>query len=453
MKFLKSIKTHRNKRKSYDLTQGNIALHMVRLAIPLILGNILQQFYNTVDALVIGRYAGDLEFASIGVAGSVMNLFLFAIVGGCSGISVILAQLYGAEDFTTFRKEHFLALVSGIAITLCTSIAGIFTIPLILRAVQTPADIFDFVSHYLTIVLLSLPAAFIYNFYSAVLRAAGKTAAALFVLTLAAILNLGLDLLFIAKFDMGIAGAAYATAAAQAASAFFCALYLRLAAPNLLFHRADCHIDKGLVRKTFHFSSVTALSQSSLYIGKLLVQGIVNTAGTPVISAFTTVVRIEGFANSFGDSGAAVTSVMVAQNLGAEKKNRVKQCFRISLMLLLALGLAASAVMLLTAKLATGFVLGSSSGPAYENAWQYIQIISLFYTFCFTGNTFAGYFEGYGNVFIPLIGAAGHMSLRILLSWIFVPAFQLNAVAVSTGIGWILVNLFWSIQYFRRQTK
>lgn len=438
------------KQKACDLTHGNIMLHMVRLAVPLILGNILQQFYNTADALVIGKYAGELEFAAIGIAGSVMNLFLFAIVGGCSGISVILAQLYGAGDFTAFRKEHFLALVFGIAVTICASAGGILFMPLLLHTVQTPDELFVFVSHYLTIVLLSLPAAYIYNFYSGVLRAAGKTTASLLLLSLAVVLNFALDLIFIARLDMGISGAAYATAAAQAAAALFCALYLRLAEPNLLFQRADCHMDKSLLSMTFRFSSVTALSQSSLYIGKLLVQGVINTAGTPVISAFTAVIRIEGFANSFGDSGAAVTSIMVAQNFGAEKKERVRQCFRTSLLLLLVLGLFTSAIMLFTAQLTTGFMLGNFSGAAYDNARQYMQIISLFYTFCFMGNTFAGYFEGCGKPFISLIGAAGHMSLRLFISWMLISPYQLNAVAVATGVGWILANLFWCAWYFRK---
>lgn len=447
------IKRNSTKKEAYDLTQGNITLHMVRLALPLILGNILQQFYNTADAFVIGRYAGEAEFAAIGVAGSVMNLFLFAIVGACSGISVLFAQLYGAGDDSTFRREHFLALVFGLALTLCASAAGLLAMPLFLRAVQTPQEIIQFVSGYLTIVLLSLPASYVYNFYSSLLRAVGKTAAALLILALAVVLNLALDLFFIAELGLGILGAAYATAAAQAASALFCALYLRWAEPELLFHRADCHMDKELLRRSFHLSSVTALSQSSLYIGKLLVQGLVNTAGTPVISAFTATIRIEGFANSFGDSGAAVTSVMVAQNLGAGKKERVRQCFRSSLMLLLVLGLVTSAVMFCTAYLTAGFVLGSASGAAFDNAASYLQIISLFYTFCFTGNTFAGYFEGRGNVFIPLIGAAGHMSLRIVLTWLFLSPYQLNALAVSTGIGWVLVNLFWSLRYFRQRAE
>lgn len=436
-----------------DLTQGNITLHMIRLAVPLILGNILQQFYNTADAFVIGRFSGELEFAAIGVAGSVMNLFLFAAAGACSGISVLFARFYGAGDFASFRRGHFLSLFFGLVITICGSIAGVLMMPLLLQTIRTPPELLGFVSGYLSIVLLSLPAAYIYNFYSALLRAVGKTSAALLILSFAVLLNLALDLLFIAKLGLGIWGAAYATSAAQAASAVFCVLYLRMTQPRLLFHRVDCRMDRELLRRAFRLSSVTALSQSSLYIGKLLVQAIINTAGTPVISAFTAAVRIEGFANSFGDSGAVVTSVMVSQNLGAKKKERVRCCFRSSLTLLLVLGLVTSVIMLFTARLTAGLMLGKTSGPAYSHTLQYIQLLSLFYTFCFTGNTFAGYFEGCGKVFIPLIGAAGHMSLRILLSWLLLFPYQLNAVAVSTGVGWMLVNLFWGILYWRGEKR
>ena len=112
--------------KKYDLTNGNITLQMIQLSLPLIMGNILQQLYNTIDALVIGRYAGQAEFAAIGIAGSVMNLFLFAIVGACTGISVIFSQQYGMKDMNGFRHEHFLALISGLMITIFGSLGGVF---------------------------------------------------------------------------------------------------------------------------------------------------------------------------------------------------------------------------------------------------------------------------------------------------------------------------------------
>ena len=197
--------------RSYDLTSGSIPQHLLRLAAPLIMGNILQQLYNTVDAFILGRFAGDLEFAAIGVAGSVMNLFLFMITGACTGISVIFAQLYGAGERERFRREHWLSLSCGLLVTLACSGLGFLLLSPLLRLIQTPSELKTFVSVYLTIILASLPAAFFYNLYGALLRAIGRANAALMVLAAA--------VLFVLVFPWGVAGAAWATAASQAISA------------------------------------------------------------------------------------------------------------------------------------------------------------------------------------------------------------------------------------------
>lgn len=441
--------------KETDLTQGNLKLHFIHLAAPLIVGNILQQLYNTVDALVIGRYAGYMEFAAIGIAGSVMNLFLFAIVGACTGISVIFAQLSGAGDHEGFRREHFLSLVLGFLTTAVISIIGFSCISLILHAVQTPEELMKFAGDYLSIVMLSMPISFIYNLYSALLRSVGRTNAALGALVVAVAINLALDVLFIGKWHIGITGAAWATAAAQTIAALVCLLYLRLRLPDLIFRSSDCKLDTDLMKKTGHYSLVMGLSQTGLYIGKLLVQGAVNTAGTDMVAAYTATTRIEAFTNSFGDSGAAATSVLTAQNLGAGKYNRVEECFRSSFFLLLVLGLISSAILFVTSGMTTGFLLDQHSGAGFESAKQYIQIIAVFYTWCFIGNAFAGYFEGCGKVSIPFIGAVGHITFRVIVSWIWISHTGLNGVAIATGIGWVGVNVFWGLYYrkFRNHLK
>lgn len=155
------------KTRTHDLTAGSIPQHMLRLAAPLILGNILQQLYNAVDAFILGRCAGGLEFAAVGIAGSVMNLFLFMITGACTGVSVIFAQLFGANDLETFRREHFLSLVFGLLCTLACSAIGFLCLPLLLRVIQTPQELTGYVTAYLTVILISLPAAFVYNLYGA----------------------------------------------------------------------------------------------------------------------------------------------------------------------------------------------------------------------------------------------------------------------------------------------
>ena len=281
---VKSLEMGETMARSYDLTSGSIPQHLLRLAAPLIMGNILQQLYNTVDAFILGRFAGDLEFAAVGVAGSVMNLFLFMITGACTGISVIFAQLYGAGERERFRREHWLSLSCGLLVTLACSGLGFLLLSPLLRLIQTPSELKTFVSVYLTIILASLPAVFLYNLYGALLRAIGRANAALMVLAAAVTVNVALDYCFVARFQLGIAGAAWATAASQAISAVLCILYLRRKAPELIFARADCRMDGELLKKTAHFSFVTALHQSSLYIGKRLVQGAVNTGGTDMIA-------------------------------------------------------------------------------------------------------------------------------------------------------------------------
>lgn len=432
-------------KKTTDLTQGDLSAQLVRLAAPLILGNILQQLYNAMDAWVVGRYAGELEFAAIGAAGSVMDLFLFAIVGACTGISVIFAQFYGGGDLDRFRREHFLALTAGILCSLAIGVAGIACAPMLLRIIQMPAELMDYARSYLSIVLLGLPMAYLYNLYSAILRAVGRTSAVLTMLAAAVAGNLGLDLWFVAGLGWGIRGAAWATVLAQVFSAVLCILYLRRAEPRLLFRRSDCVWDRLLLRQTGRISFVTAMHQSGLYIGKLLVQGAVNTAGTSVISAYTATTRIEGFANSFGSSGASATSVVAAQNLGAGRENRVQECFSRSFRLLLILGIVSSLVLYAAAGPAAGFMLGTGEGLAYESACTYMRTIAVFYVFCFTGNAFAGYFNGCGQVTVPLIGSVGHITIRVILSWVLIPQMGLKAVAAASGIGWILVNLFWAL--------
>ncbi|MDO5293708.1 MAG: MATE family efflux transporter [bacterium] len=436
--------------KVQDLTKGSIPNHLLRLAAPLILGNIMQQLYNTIDAIVIGRYVGKEAFAAIGLSGSVMNLFLFAIIGACTGISILFAQQYGSKDMDSFRSEHFLSLTFGMLFTTLLGIVGAIMIPTLLSMIQTPDSLRTYASDYLTIILMGLPAAFLYNLYSSLLRAVGNTKASLFILLIAIFSNVGLDLLFVTKFQLGISGAAWATILAQILSAIMCILYMYFFMPHLLFTRNYCNINTQLLRKTMHLAFVTGLHQSGLYIGKLFVQGSVNTAGSDMIAAYTATTRIEGFANSFGDSGAVATSIIVAQNYGAGKQERSRLCFRESMFLLFIFGSLCSILMYFTADYTVSWILGSYDGPAFDSACQYIRTISIFYTLCFMGNAFAGYFDGCGWVSIPFIGAASHITMRIILSWLFIHKFGLNAVAVATGIGWIWVNLFWTVIYRRK---
>lgn len=422
---------------------------MLKISGPLIAGNILQQMYNMIDALVIERYLGERGFAAAGIAGSVMNLFLFLIIGACTGISVLFSQLSGEGDPDKLRGEHFTGLLFGLVLSGGLGAVGVMSLPLLLRLIQTPAELQAGTLLYLRVILAALPVAFIYNFYNAILRSVGDTLSSLVLLLIAVLVNLGLDIYLISGLGLGIGGAALATALSQLLSAVLCVMYLRFRYPELMFRRGDCRWNRHMFAKTARYSLGTGLHQTGLYIGKMIVQGAVNTGGTAMIAAYTAAGRIGGFANSFGDSGAAATSVLTGHSYGAGNRERTRKVFRVSLCMMLTLGTVCSLIMYLTRRQTAALMLSAGRGPAYDYTVRYIGLISLFYLFCFTGNSFAGYYEGTGHIMITVAGACSHIAFRALVSCLFIRKSGLDVVAVATGIGWMGVNLFWSVRMKR----
>ena len=426
-----------------QLTKGNIPSQLLALALPMLAGNILQQLYNTIDAVIVGRFVGDAAFAAVGVSGSVMNLFLFLISGSCSGAGILLSQLFGANDWDTFRRNFFLSALFGTALSLLLTICGLLTLPGLLTLLQTPANILPHAIEYLQVIYLGFPAAFAFQMSCAVLRSVGNTRAALLFLMLSMGANLALDVLFVVTLEGGTAGAAAATVLAQILAALLCILYLISHFPQLLFRRKDIVMDLPLLRRTAHFSLVTALQMYSLYIGKLLVQGSVNSLGSHAISAFTAATRIEGFANSFGDSGATAMSVFIGQNTGAQNHSRIRQGFYTGQLLLLGFGLIMSLLMFLFASPLLTLVLPEESSLSLSPAVGYLRVIAVFYAFNFLGSGLSGYFHGRGKVNLPVMGTTGHITIRVILSALLASHMGLPCVALASGIGWVWVNLFW----------
>ena len=429
------------------LTQGSIPRQLIWLALPLICGNILQQLYNTVDAFIIGRFLGAAAFGAVGVAGTVMNLFIFILSGCCTGIAVLFAQFYGSRDLASFRREGFLALVFGLLLTVVLGLGGLVLLGPLLGLIQTPGELRPLVTEYLNVIFLGLPVTFLYNLGSAALRAAGNTLAALLPLAAATMLNVGLDILFVGGFSMGIAGAAVATVLAQGFAALLALGYLRWRMPQLLFGREDLRLDWDMLRRTASFGLVSALQQSAVYIGKLLIQGAVNSMGNEAINAYTAATRIEGFANSFGDSGAEAMSVFVAQNTGAGEKKRVKRGFFTGMALMIALGLAMSLVMFVGARASLTLMLGESGLDALEGGMSYLRLIALIYVMCFIGSAYVGLYRGIGWVSVPVIGSSLQITIRVILAYALADNWGVAGVALATGIGWLAIITYQTVLY------
>lgn len=436
--------------RELHLTSGSITPQLLRLWAPLLCANVLQQLYNIINAKVVTLYLGNNAFAALGVAESVMNLFIYVITGACMGASVLIAQFYGEQNFPRLRRQLYVCAVLIGGCTLAAVLLGQLFLPQILSLIQTPAELMADVSAYLRVILVGMLFTFTYNYLASALRAVGDTRTALYFLLLSLGYNLLMAWLLVAVFDMGITGTALATASAQLLSSLLCLIYIRKKRPFLTIHRSDMVMDRTLIHLTSSYAAVAALQQSSLYLGKLLIQGCVNGISTAAISAFTATNRVENFVQAFGISASEALAIFVAQNRGADQHRRALKGFLIGLTLTVGIGVIFSAGMgIFAAPLANLFL--DTDPAATVLCISFLKLISWFYLLSFFGNSFVGWFRGGGRMNITFWGTTIQISIRVAGTYLLASAMDLNAVALSTGLGWIVIVSYQFLIFFLEQ--
>lgn len=430
-----------------QLTTGPITSQLLRLCLPLLAANVLQQLYNMINALVVTHYLGHDAFAALGVAESVMNLFIYVITGACMGASVLIARFYGEGNLPKLRQQLFVSgVLIGGATVVAVSLVLLF-LPQLLALIQTPTELMVHVSSYLQIVLVGMIFTFAYNYLASTLRAVGNTKAALGFLLLSLGYNLVAAWVLVAVLDLGIQGTALATATAQLLSALLCYLYLRKKMPHLMMGREDMKLDGMLMRLTISYGAVAALQQSSLYLGKLMVQSAVNGIGTTAISAFTATTRIENFSQAFGISGCEAIAIFVAQNQGAGKYRRATQGFYRGGAIVVGIGVLFSFLLSLGGHiLVLPFLNGEPD--AIVLGTSYLRWMGLFYFLSFIGHVYVGHYRGIGRMNITFWGTTIQIAVRVVFTYLLVGAMGLDAVAFATGLGWLVIVLFHSTVYY-----
>ena len=434
--------------RQLHLTSGSIAPQLIQLCLPVLGANVLQQLYNIMNSQVVIHYIGDSAFAALGVAESVMNLYIYVITGACMGAGVLIAQFYGEENLPRLRRQLYVSAVLIGGCTLAAVLLGQLFLPQILRLIQTPQALMADVSAYLRVILSGMVFTFTYNYLAAALRAIGNTRAALYFLLISLGYNLAAAWLLVAVLKLGIMGTALATASAQLLSTLLCLLYIRRKLPFLTITRQDMCMDPVLIRRTSSYAAVAALQQSSLYLGKLLVQGAVNgisLTSTAPISAFTAATRIENFTQAFGISGCESISIFVAQNRGAGRQDRAYQGFLRGAALTVSSGLLFSALMVLAARPLASIFL--SEADAVDLCVGYLQIVGWFYFLSFIGHSYVGWFRGNGRMNVTFIGTTLQIACRVVGTYLLVSLMGLDAVALSTGVGWVVIVVFHSTMF------
>lgn len=435
-----------------DMTQGSITRQLIRYSVPLILGNLFQLTYNAVDSIIAGRFIGKEALAAEGMASPVMNLVILGISGICMGAGVLMSEFFGAKHLEKLKREMSTAVLFGLYFSLAVTGMGIIFTPALLRLLHVPEELMKMTAVYLRIIFIGAPFTYFYNALSSALKSVGDSKTPLKFLMFSSVLNGVLDLIFIGGLGFGIVCSAVTTVAAEAVSAGLSVWYVYQKIPLLRLERGEFVMDRGLLKTTLQYGSVTALQQSCQPVGKVLIQGAVNTLGVDVIAAYNAVTRIDDFACLPEQSISHGITTFVAQNRGAQKPERMKKGFGRGLLLEFGYWIGICAVVLLIRNTVLKlFVTGESAEAIAVIGGQYLAIMAFFYIFPAFTNGFQGFYRGMGMMKMTLLGTFIQTSLQVIFTWLLTPSMGISGVAFACAAGWSVMLLVEIPYYFHLQ--
>lgn len=436
-----------------DLTKGSVTGTMLLFSLPLILGNLLQQFYNIADTLIVGKYLGAAALAAVGSSYALMVFLNSILLGMCMGCGVLFSICWGRGDLPALRQKVYLSFVSIGLFSVVMTVLVFFFIDDILRWLQVPQDVFPLMRSYLWYIFYGIVFTFVYNYGASLLRAVGNSVIPLLFLGIAAVLNIALDIALILYFNMGVVGAALATTIAQLVSAVGIFIYIFVRFPQLLPGREERSFSGFALREIMRFSLLTCMQQSVMNFGILMVQGLVNSFGTVIMAAFAAAVKIDSFAYMPVQDFGNAFSTFIAQNFGAGKLERIKQGMRSAFITAIGFSLFVSVLVCVFAKELMEIFIDSSETAIIEAGVEYLWIEGSFY--CGIGCLFLfyGLYRAVKMPEISIVLTVISLGTRVALAYILsaIPSIGVLGIWAAIPIGWILADIAGWLYYRRRR--
>lgn len=434
-----------------DLTQGNVMKTMLRFAVPMILGNLLQQCYNVADTLIVGRFLGPSALAAVGSSFTLMTFLTSILLGLCMGSGAVFSIRFGRRDDEGLKEGMCASFVLIAAITVALNVLVFAGADVIIAFLQVPREVRGMMREYLLVIFCGIAATFLYNYFASLLRAVGNSVAPLIFLAVSAALNIALDLWFVLGLNRGVAGAAQATVIAQYVSGLGIALYTWFFCPGLRVSRRHCQVRLSSLREIAGFSILTCIQQSVMNFGILMVQGLVNSFGTTVMAAFAAAVKIDAFAYMPVQDFGNAFSTFIAQNYGAKRVDRIRAGLKGAVAAAFAFCAAVSLLVWIFARpLMLLFVREGETAIIAEGV-RYLRIEGAFY--CGIGCLFLLYglyraLEKPGmSVVLTIVSLGTRVALAYALS--AVPALGVTGIWWSVPIGWVLADVI-GLVYYRK---
>lgn len=437
-----------------DMTSGSPMKLIVGFAVPIFLGNLFQQLYSVVDAMVLGRAVGADALAAAGSTQALSFLVLGFITGLTHGYAILIAQRFGAGDYAGVRRTAanagYLAAVSSLIITA----ASLLGARALLEVMHTPEDIFRDALLYIQVIFIGTAASVAYNMFSGILRALGDSVSPLVILVVSSIVNVGLDVLFVVVFQWGVAGAAWATVLAQALSSAMCFAVLRRL-ELMRFQREDWRGDRDVIRALLRLGVPVGIMNSITAMGIMLLQSVVNGLGSVTVAAYTAGSKLMNLALQPGDILGIAVGTYVGQNLGAGRLDRIRAGVRQSALLSLAINIVMGLVLALFGRELTAVFVSGTEEAVIEAAYPYfvitgagVWIVGLLFLYRFA-------LQSLGDTFIPMVSGGVELGMRVGAVLVLDRCFDMGFYAVCWAevAAWLGAGVLLAVGYYARMAK
>ncbi len=431
-----------------DMTNGSPMKLILSFSVPLLFGNLFQQFYSLVDTLIVGQYLGVDALAAVGSTGSLNFLVIGFCMGVCSGFAIPLSHKFGAGDYRGMRMFMMNAIYLSVVFAIVmTALMVIFCRP-ILQLMRTPDNIIDDAYIYIVIIFAGIPTTYLYNLAAGVVRAMGDSRTPVVFLTIASFVNIGLDLLFITQFGMGVSGAALATVISQAVSGVGLLLYSLKKFELLRTEREERRVNRSLMATLCNMGIPMGMQYSITAIGSVILQSAVNTLGSNAVAAMTAGGRIGMFFTCPYEALGSTMATYGGQNVGAKKLDRIGSGLKACSILGIAYSAIAFVLLWFTGERLAMFFVESANVSIIADVKLFLLINSAFYITLAFVNIIRFLIQGMGFSKFAILAGVFEMAARMIAGFILVPLFGFTAACFANPIAWVFADIFLFPAYF-----
>lgn len=436
--------------KEKNLTEGGILKTMLLFSIPMILGNMLQQIYNIADTMVVGHFIGAEALAAVGSAYTLMTFITSIIIGLCMGSSAVFSMSYGAGRKDELKESIWVSFWFILAVTVALNGLVVIFNKQILQVLQIPKDVYPLMNTYVGVIYCGIIFTFIYNYFACLLRAVGNSVTPLIFLAISSVLNIFLDILFVAGFKLGVQGAAEATIISQAVSGIGIAVYTMKQIPELHIQKKYRCFKKETFKKVTSYSFITCAQQSVMNFGILMIQGLVNSFGSIIMAAFAVAVKIDTLAYMPAQEFGNAFSLFISQNYGAKKYDRIEKGVKQAFSVAIVFCVIVSAVVWMFSEQMIEIFLDKADQQIIKAGVDYLHIEGTFYFGIGCLFLLYGLYRAINKPVMSLILTILSLGTRVALAYIFAPnpAFGVNAIWWAIPIGWGIADIV-GIVYYR----